>query len=283
MISLSALKYLIDTAKLQSLSKASKINYVSSSAISQAIKAIESHYEIQIFVHGKNKFEMTEHGEQFVERAKIFLESYQKFNKDISLMLGNSIQDFHFSTQQSIANIILSKTISTFSENYPSKKLRVSVGTTSRCQEWLERGQIKYSLSLDNVKFNAHKTLVKEGKFVLISSKNETRAIEEVGIITTEDTDEVIELRRSYFQKFGKPAPIINQVSSWGVISKMAIAGLGMAYIPDYILKSLDKSDYKIKKLDIPIYKYNLNFYSPKNRPLDEYQKKLIAHIKKIL
>ena len=198
-------------------------------------------------------------------------------------MLGNSIQDFHFSTQQSIANIILSKTISTFSENYPSKKLRVSVGTTSRCQEWLERGQIKYSLSLDNVKFNAHKTLVKEGKFVLISSKNETRAIEEVGIITTEDTDEVIELRRSYFQKFGKPAPIINQVSSWGVISKMAIAGLGMAYIPDYILKSLDKSDYKIKKLDIPIYKYNLNFYSPKNRPLDEYQKKLIAHIKKIL
>ena len=283
MLNLNALKYLIDTANFKSLAMSAKNNYVSPSAVSQAIKSIETLYEIEIFDHGKNKFEFTKSGQLFIERAKEFLETYQKFNQDISNISTPQKETFHFSTQQSIANIILSKAINDIKENYPNLQLTVSTGTSQRCRNWLESNEISFSLSIDNVPFKANKIPVKKGKFILICSKNDHRSIKEAGIITTEDTAEVIEFKKRYYDKFKNSAPITNQVSSWGLIAKMAIAGLGMAYIPDYIVKSLSKDDYKVKKVNFQTASYTINFYYKKGLILTSYHKELIDHFKNIL
>ena len=52
------LKYFIDAARFQSVSLSAKENLVSHSAVSQAIKSLEAHFEVNLVFHSKRLFQL---------------------------------------------------------------------------------------------------------------------------------------------------------------------------------------------------------------------------------
>jgi DNA-binding transcriptional LysR family regulator len=261
MINLYYLKYFYDAGESQSIAQAAMINHVSSSAISQAIKWLENFYQIKLINHGKNKFSLTLQGLEVMKMAKEQLKIAHQFNQNLSHLSNPKYQIIKISMQQSIANTIMAKVIKKFSENNPDVKFEIRIGTSPSCRDFLLSGKVPYSISIDNVDFKSPYERIYSGEFVFISEKNDKRKPEEAGFVLTEDTAEVIKLKNDYYNKFQKKIPLNYSISSWGVIANMAINGNGIAYIPDYYLKELNKDKYQIRKINIEKSKYNINLY----------------------
>ena len=218
-----------------------------------------------------------------MKESKILLENMVDFNETVKEIAQPGSGMFKLSMPQSIANSIVAKAIKTFNDKYPSIDLQVRIGTTHRCKELMQEGKVKYSLSIDNVEFDAHKEQVYRGKFVFISAADDKRSPAEAGFILTEDTKEVIELRANYYKQNKREIPVHYAISSWGVITNMALNGNGIAYIPDYYLRGIDRTRYRIRKLRIPYFEYSINFYYSKDAEFSKEHAFFVKQIKKLL
>ena len=69
------LKYFVDAATALSVSEAARVNRVSSSAISQAIRSLESHFEMSLLDHAKKRFILTPEGRHLLKGATNLLRS----------------------------------------------------------------------------------------------------------------------------------------------------------------------------------------------------------------
>jgi DNA-binding transcriptional LysR family regulator len=280
-MNLTYLKYFVNSAELGSLVKAAELNFVTSSAVSQSIKWLEEFYQLSLIEHGKNKFILTQKGLMVVKEAKLLLESAEKFNQSMKKIVSPSFSLIKLSMQQSIANSVVAKAIHNFNIKCEQTVLQVRIGTSPRCRELLASGEVPYSISIDNVSFNAHQKNLYSGKFVFISAKDDTRSPEDAGFILTEDTAEVLALKKNYFKRFHKNIPIRYSISSWGVITNMALGGNGIAYIPDYYLRELDRSKYRLRKIDVETASYKVNFYYSKNAEFSSVHQILFDEVRK--
>ena len=92
---LTFLRYFLSAAQSKSISKAAKENFVSQSAISQAIRKLETALSKQLITHEQNRFQLTADGELLLEKSKevftIFSEIEDSFNDSLTLRTGASI------------------------------------------------------------------------------------------------------------------------------------------------------------------------------------------------
>lgn len=145
----------------------------------------------------------------------------------------------------------------------------------------MQAGRVNYSISIDNVNFNANAIHLYRGKFVFISAKDDKRKVEDAGFLLTDPTKNIIEIKSRYFKRYKKAMPVNYSISSWGVIANLAISGNGVAYIPDYYLLSLDPKSYRIRKVDIETADYNINFYSAPEAEINQEHLEFVRMIKK--
>ena len=280
MINLNYFKYFVDAVRLGGVNMAAKNNFVSSPAISQAIRWLEDQYQVELVKHGRNRFQVTKKGQQVFKLATQMIESASDFEEEIKGIVSAN-EKIKISIQQSLANTFFPSVMSEMKKKHENLDFSIRVGTTFRCKELMERGERNYSISLDNVAFKARFETIHSGKFVFISAKNDKRSIHEAGLILTEDTKEVVELKSAYKKRFKSAPPINTSISSWGVIANMAVSGHGVAYIPEYYLYSLPKDSYRIRKLDVEVAKYKINFYYSDNVELSSLHRELIDQFKK--
>lgn len=280
MVNLHYLKYFYDAVQHNSVSQSAKINYVSSPAVSQAIKWLENYYQIQLIKHGKNKFELTQTGIMFAEESNLVHKAVKKFDKVVRLKSLNKVIDFKFGVQQSIANVVVAKVIKNLSDKFQDINVKVRIGTSNRCKYLFDEKKIDFALSINNVAYKANSIIVHRGKFILVSSVNDKRSLSEAGVLITGNTKEVIEFKSSYFKKFNKELPVKYSISSWGVIGNLAIEGNGVAYIPDYFLMGHDKSSYRIRKSPVKSLSYEICFYYSKDTVLTDAHHFFIDEVK---
>lgn len=131
MINLNYLKYFTDAGKLGSISQAAKQNYVSSSAISQAIKWLEDWYQIELIQHGKNKFLLTDKGREVMNHSQSLFSEMEIFSEKMQQLTKPGTGVLNFSIQQSLANTIVSKAMKDFKKIYPFFDLKVTIATST--------------------------------------------------------------------------------------------------------------------------------------------------------
>ncbi len=280
-MNLTYLKYFLSTVNRGSLVKAAEENHISPSAVSQAIRWLEEFYQLSLIEHGKNKFILTDKGIQVAAEARLLLSSADKFDRSMKKIANPSFALMKLSMQQSIANSVVAKAINHFNKKCSTVELQVRIATSVRCRDLMDSGEVPYSISIDNVSFNAHAKKLYSGKFVFISHKDDQRSPDEAGFILTEETAEVQKLKSNYYKKFKKSIPIRYSISSWGVITNMALGGNGIAYIPDYYLRELDRSKYRVRKIDVETSSYQVNFYYSKNAEFSSIHQTFYEEVKR--
>jgi LysR family transcriptional regulator, cyn operon transcriptional activator len=247
------LKYFYDSARLGSLTKAAQLNRVGQPAISKAIQNIEGVFKKTLI----SRFQLTEDGEvAFRYCEKIF-----SATDELSDALMKSAQPHgvvKWACPSSLADTeLIANVVQAVHRKYPFVSLKLMLGRTDLIRDWVANGVVDFGLILNNVELaDVEAQVLRKGFFYLIKGKRYAGDWRQDGIFTVENKREVIELKRKYEGHFGQTLKIKMEIGSWSVIKRFTLSGLGVGFVPDYMIQPELTSKKLVliepKKLAIP-------------------------------
>lgn len=243
---LNDLKYFKDAVEKGSIRASAEKNFVSSPAISIAIKRLEESLEVKLLKHAKNKFVPTEEAILLAQKAKDLFQNIENIKEEIRA--PKEIEGtWRIGTQQSIAQQFFPKLLVMLKQTYPKLEIIVNTSTTQKNLEALKNGEIDSAIMVSNVDLKGFATeALHSGTFNIYGQNSNLE-----NYYLTEPTKETKYLEKTYKKKFGKSINITSRISSWGTLKLFAEAGLGNTYLPDYLeskkLKVLFPNDNQLK------------------------------------
>ena len=151
---LKQMKYFITVVDLHSFTEAAEQCFISQSAISQQIKALEKELGVRLFERSKRQFSLTVAGEYFYRHGKVLLDEIEDFkeetirrgeDQELNLTIG---YPKNFSTNE------LLETIVEFKRIYPEVNISVVSGTHEELFELLVDHRIDMKISEQRRTFN---------------------------------------------------------------------------------------------------------------------------------
>ena len=184
---LKQMKYFITIVDCHSFTEAAEQCFISQSAISQQIKALEKELGIRLFERNKRQFSLTPAGEYFYRHGKVILDEIEDFkeetirrgeDQELNLTIG---YPKNFSTSE------LHQAIVEFNRIYPEVNISVVSGTHEELFELLVQHHIDVKISEQRRTFNKdyyNYELKHSECFVEISSMN---PLSQKDVLTTDD------------------------------------------------------------------------------------------------
>jgi len=260
-VSITHLLYFRDAANLGSVAAAARKNFVTPSAVSQAIKNLESTFSVKLLGHNKRTFVLTDEGQELLRKCQPLLQEAFNLVEDMQSLTKRHAGNVIIGVQQSFAHNVLPEFMASMRKRYPHMNLIWKFGTSEELKEMLRTRQVNIAVSTDNTNFGAfeHIKLLK-GKYVLVS--NQSKLKKDDTIILSTETEETLHLKRELVKSFdGLPFSFM-EVDSWGVIKRIAALSLGVGYVPDYLMR-FQKSTLglKVLKCGMSHAPYGLNAY----------------------
>lgn len=280
-MNLSHLKYFYDAARLGSISKAATLNYIGQPALSKAIKALEIELNTNLVVHKRNSFELTEQGVRVLKNSQKIFDSVETL-KDSLYDEEEVSGEVHFSCQSSMGEShLLTNSIKIMRSYFPKLNPVLSLGRTDLVRTWLQDGKIDFALVINNRDFSDFNTqIISKGYFHLIKSKDYKKNWKSEGVLITEPTKEVEDLKIRYYQFQQNHLPVMMQIGSWSVIKNFVLEGIGVGYVPDYLIEKEIKNR-KVKYIEKSKYStpYEVLLITPKNKYISSKVKRVIDKI----
>ncbi|AZZ37201.1 hypothetical protein CIK05_10525 [Bdellovibrio sp. qaytius] len=233
-LDLYALKYFFDTVESQSLTKASEINFVTRSAISQSILRLEDWAGKKLTTHEKKNFRLTTEGESFYRQMK---GSYESFKKAVATPLANA-QSLKVGCSASTAEALV---LPALQKIMPLKNLHLVTGTTAQLNQRLVDGDINIAIYIGDKNPNdKNEFVIESGSFILASKTGRLTS----QIITTEIRPEVAKLHRVLLKHKIEMTSVFT-VESWSLVTRLALELGHTCLIPDFLLST------KLKKVSL--------------------------------
>lgn len=266
------LRYFFSACQEKSISKASKANFVSQSAISQAISKLENSLGKKLITHERNRFQITADGLLLFEKCKqiftVFSEMEDLFNEADGVYKGK----LTFACSHSFALSLLPQHLGKLSKTWKEIDPILRLGHTGMIVELVKKGEVDFGIVLDNDDFSAFQTReIYRGKYQLYRAKKPLNHAEKKFILSEERKE--VSLLRQHLHKQGIEMNASLEVSSWEVIASLTEQGLGIGFLPDYIIgkRALVRYDCSIPKIP-----YRILAIFPKNRELSRNAKMFI-------
>lgn len=267
------LKYFYDTCQNRSLSKAADINYISHSAVSQAIKSLESQLSVKLLYHAKRKFELTAEGQLLFQNSKELFDNFEKLIYSIqpSRVLTGELR---VGVSHSIAMGLIDKALSSFCKNHPLIRLKLHIGNSTSLETLLNSRQIDIGFGIEDGNFVTNERQeVGAGKFILIAVKN---CKNKDHFLVGDKGREVLVLRK--FLKDKLPNARFSEIQSWSILVNLAEEGTGVALVPDFLIKrGSHKLTRAYRQFTLPSYKLSA-FYRSKEY-LSPTSQKFLQHM----
>lgn len=280
------LKYFVDAVALGSISGAAQKNLVTHPAISRSISALEKHLGTPLLEHQKKSFKPTEAGYKLAEQAQILLSAASEFQTFNLASDKNQRVELKIGVSRTLTEPYLNTLLQSLKAKFPHATAQVRFGTTNEIVEAVANRTIDLGLTIGTLNLaTLRQTVVKSGKFFLVQGgpkKEWDGDFEAKSFILTEPRSETEKLKAAYRRHFGRPLPILFEISSWDVIGQLVQKGLGVGLLPDISLKSWKKGSFKILEnihFDCPydIYVHDLKT-SGKNRALEYIRDSLLKN-----
>jgi DNA-binding transcriptional LysR family regulator len=279
------LKYFVDAARFQSVSLSAKENLVSHSAVSQAIKSLEAHFEVNLVFHSKRRFQLTPEGELcFTEGQKIIsqladVKDHLQANRHIVRGTLNI-----WAPQSLIAESIY-KSLALFQSKYPQVQVSIKPGAAALVRSAVLSGEAHLGIMIDDGHMDQFEHAnIKTGDFILICKNKKTATLlnekAEV-IVTSREKIEVLHLKKNFKSKFKTELKIKMEVMSWGVIKNLVEKGFGIGYVPDYCV-SHELAAGQLVKIETPktAFKYQVAAIWAPNKQLHPNAKLFVDLLK---
>ena len=238
MHNLRHLKYIVEAARLGSITNASRLLRVSQPAISAAIRAFEDEFKIRLFVRNPSKgLALTPSGRNFVNRARELLENARDFEKlfdetDDGQLAGR----LELACYAAPAPLLVPTLIQSFTKGYPDVEVGLHEGNMEQVATYLKDGTADLGLTYDIYLDNdiEHDVVTRLAPFAVMSADNPLAKKKVISLKDLEDEPLILldspGFREYFFSYFGmydlKPS-VLHRPTTYEMVRGILAAGNG--------------------------------------------------------
>ena len=241
-----------------SFSEASKQLFISQSAVSQSIKALEKKLNQTLFIRSTKRVQLTPEGEILLRHVEPAINLIKRGENQLvdSASTGGQIR---IGASDTICRYFLVPYLERFHKEFPSAHIKVTNQTSVNCVELLESGQVDLIvINYPNSHLSNLYSIKKIGKFkdIFVASnafselKNKKIAFRELlnyPILMLEKNTTTSEFLHSLFQKHQLDLVPEVELTSNDLLLDLAKIGLGIAFIPDYCIPQMPEPLFHVE------------------------------------
>lgn len=249
LLNLLHLKYFCDAVVYNSVSEAAKINFVSQSAVSQAIAKLEICLSTSLIAHSRQKFQVTEDGKIVFEQARHIFKSVQDIQEKINQGKETVKGSLKFVSTNSLGMSFIAPSYQKMRHHYPLIEISYQLGNLSFIRNALRKGDAEFAIVVYDSNFiDYSKRLLKKGEFKLYQNASAPLTLIENGLLVDSKSGmHVEELAHLKIQA---------ELAGWEVVARFTEMNIGIGFFPDYILDRYPS--LKVYPLDLPHLEYEI-------------------------
>lgn len=261
-INLELYKCFYYVATTLSFSEASRQLFISQSAVSQAIKALEKKLGHELFFRSTKKVSLTPEGEVLLQHVKPALEMLSQGEAQLLVEDGLSGQ-LRIGASDTICRYFLIDYLKRFHQDYPGVRIKVTNSTSIGCVELLDNRQVDLIVcNFPNSKLSAHKKtqVVKEFQDVFIANPDyfpiegktlEIKKLMEFPLLMLSSKSTTSEYLHQFFAAHRQNLIPEVELNSNDLLVDLARIGLGVACVPDYMLSVLHGQSHSLSRITL--------------------------------
>lgn len=141
------MKYFQAIVKYKSFTEAAEECYISQSAISQQMRALEQELGVKLINREKHKFSLTPAGEHFYKRSLILIEDFERLCLETSRIARKDNSELHIGYLKCYGGQEFQLAVAAFSQKYPKVSVQIINGNHEELYEELRLGKVDLILS----------------------------------------------------------------------------------------------------------------------------------------
>ncbi len=261
------MKHFQAVASTGTISKACNIVHLSQPALTIQIQNLEIELGIKLFERHNRGLILTEEGKILLERVKLLndweQETFEKMNS-----LKSPIGNINIGTYTTASSYLLSAKLKHFFEQYPKISLNYKYTSTDQIISQVKSLELDCAIisevpkdpGIESINFYNNELILVASSSFKIKSQLNPSDLENISFLS-------YPLRLDYCykeieKKLGKfinkaPTPIVSE--SFDTLKNSLLAGLGISFMPEYIIKEELKTK-KLKKIELKGIKLPINF-----------------------
>lgn len=134
---LRQLYYFTKVVEFNSFTEAAEECFISQSAISQQIQALEADLRVNLMIRENRKFSLTPAGEYFYKQSLLLLDEAERLKKETRNIAGNSENRIRIGYCKNYGMQEMQQAIAAFSERYPDVDMQIVNGNHEDLYEYL--------------------------------------------------------------------------------------------------------------------------------------------------
>ena len=228
-----------------SFSEASKKLYISQSAVSQSIKALEGKLSQTLFIRNTKKVRLTPEGEILLRHIEPAISLIRRGESQLleSITTGGQIR---IAASDTICRYFLVPYIERFHQAFPNLHIKVINATSIRCVDILKNGQADFIVvNYPNAYLNNLWSIkrIKQFRDVFVANQSFSQLkdrklslaeLSEYPLLMLDKQSTTSEFLHSLFQQHQLELVPEAELSSNDLLIDLARIGLGVAFVPDY-------------------------------------------------
>lgn len=257
-INLAHLKFFCDTIECNSMSEAALKNFVTQSAISQAINKLEAYFGTSLLGSNKQKLKLTEEGAivyaQAVEIFKVVKETSAKINQVEKEVTGV----VRITSGKSLGLSFFPPTYKKCQAQYPQIDVKLKMGSRRAIRDMLKRDEVDFAIVINDDSFNQFaKHSIKKGTFNLYQSETAPQNQIEQGIFILEEKGAYIQELNEYLLSHDY-AYKTKALESWELTAHFTNSGIGVGFFPDFLASKERFPNLKPHSINLPPFEYEM-------------------------
>lgn len=242
-----------------SFSEASKQLYISQSAVSQSIKTLEKRLNQNLFIRSTKKVRLTPEGEILLRHIEPAINLIQRGENQIveANTLGGG--QLRIGASDTICRYFLVPYLNKFHNAYPNVHIKVTNQTSPGCVDLLENGQVDFIVTnYPNSRISNTNRIHTIKKFQDVFAANRTffdledrefsfEELLDYPILMLDRQSTTSEFLHHLFLQHELDLVPEIELSSNDLLLDLANIGLGIAFIPDYLLTEDRPDMYPLK------------------------------------
>lgn len=258
-INLIHLKFFYDAVIYQSISEAAKVNFISQSAVSQAITKLESIFGVELLTQNRQKIQPTEEGQIVFEQARqIFRLVHETFDK-VKSSKNKIAGSIKFVTTKSLGMSFLAPTYQHLKQNFPHLDFSFKMGGLNYIRNALKNEEAEFAIVIYERNFDQFdKFHLRNGHFKLYKSLEMPANLIENGVFVDDYEGPFVNDLTEVLSRQNIEKPIQDLLAGWEIIARFVQLGVGVGFIPDYILTNDRYPNIEPHSLKLPKFEYEI-------------------------
>ena len=248
-----------------SFSEASRSLFISQSAVSQSVKALEKKLGQPLFVRSTKKVQLTPAGQILLKHIEPAVNLIHRGENQLSDIKSSGLGQLHIGATDTICRYLLVPYLKQFHVSFPSVPIKVTNASSLVCADLLEQGKVDLIVTNEpNSRLNRayiqktmkifHDVFIANPAFFHLNLQELSfQELKQHPILMLDQKSTTSEFLHNLFLQHQLELIPEIELSSNDLLIDLARIGLGIAFIPDYSLMPDEKELFVLHtKEEIP-------------------------------